>query len=164
MVFVSIPSSQNQKEIHLLEQHLRQGKPAFVLIYMEGCGPCNATRPEWGKLKNTLSPDPNVMIADIDQEVLPLIKSLKESPAGFPTMLYINGNKVEHFEEGRDVDSFVQWIKSKNSPTLKQSGGKRSKKDSTRRKGFLTRKKKVSTRKRLSRKKRKTIKRKIISR
>ena len=27
----------------------------FILIFMEGCGPCNATRPEWSKLKNVIS-------------------------------------------------------------------------------------------------------------
>ena len=28
----------------------------FLLIFMEGCGPCNATRPEWSKIENVLSP------------------------------------------------------------------------------------------------------------
>jgi hypothetical protein len=127
MVFVSIPSSQYKKEIHHLNQHIRQGKPAFVLIYMEGCGPCNATRPEWGKLKNTLSlpTDSNIMITDVDQEVLPLLSSIKESPMGFPTMLYIRGNQIENFENGRDVDSFVQWIKGKNISS--QKGGSKMK-------------------------------------
>ena len=42
----------------------------FLLIFMEGCGPCNATRPEWSKLKNVI-PKPflknnNIIIADID--------------------------------------------------------------------------------------------------
>ena len=29
----------------------------FLLIFMEGCGPCNETRPEWSKLENVLSQD-----------------------------------------------------------------------------------------------------------
>ena len=42
----------------------------FILYYMEGCGPCNATRPEWDKIKNVLKRfrlNNDVAIVDIDQ-------------------------------------------------------------------------------------------------
>jgi thiol-disulfide isomerase/thioredoxin len=37
--------------INLFDKYVSQGKHVFVLIYLEGCGPCIATRPEWKKLK-----------------------------------------------------------------------------------------------------------------
>jgi hypothetical protein len=61
---------------------------------LEGCGPCNATRPEWKKIKNVLENkyknNNNIVVADVDQEVLDKIKSIKNKPVGFPTMFYMN--------------------------------------------------------------------------
>ena len=151
MVFLSIPSSQHKKEINHLNQHIRQGKPAFVLIYMEGCGPCNATRPEWGKLKNVLPSNEEILVADVDQEVLPQLSSIKESPMGFPTMLYIRGNQVENFEDGREVDSFVKWIKGKNVSGQKGGSGKRRRRKSTKKK-ISRKRKKICRRKTCKRK------------
>jgi len=50
MEFLHInPSTKNA---HTFDKMVNDGKNVFVLIYMEGCGPCNQTRPEWTKLKN----------------------------------------------------------------------------------------------------------------
>jgi hypothetical protein len=125
MVFSHIHSSNDKSEIGKLNIHIKKGKPAFVLIFMEGCGPCNMTRPEWGKLKNVLpkyQKDDNVMIADVDQTVLDQLSSIKEKPMGFPTMLYIEGNQVENYEGGRTITDFVKWIEGKKK--MEQKGGK----------------------------------------
>jgi hypothetical protein len=38
-----------------LDHHLgRKNNKCFILIFMEGCGPCNATRPEWKKIESAL--------------------------------------------------------------------------------------------------------------
>ena len=127
MVFSHIHSSNNKSEIGKLNIHIKKGKPAFVLIFMEGCGPCNMTRPEWGKLKNVLpkyQKDENVMIADVDQTVLDQLSSIKEKPMGFPTMLYIEGNQVENYEGGRTITDFVKWIQGKKKKKMEQKGGK----------------------------------------
>jgi len=136
MVFTHIPSPslENKEKIEKLNQHIRKGNPAFVLIYMEGCGPCNATRPEWGKLENVLSrfqKDENVMIADVNEEVLPQLKSIKKTPVGYPTILYIQGDLVKDYEEDRSIDAFVKWIRSKY--TNVQKGGKKSRMVETKR-------------------------------
>ena len=122
MVFSHIHSSNDKSEINKLNTHINQGKPAFVLIFMEGCGPCNITRPEWGKLKNVLPKDENVLVADVDQTVLDQLTSIKEKPLGFPTMLYIEGNQVENYEGGRTITDFVKWIQGKKK--MEQKGGK----------------------------------------
>ena len=148
----------NQGNVEQLDKYIQEGKNIFLLIYMEGCGPCNATRPEWKKIENVLDMkyknNSNLVIADVDQELLSKLPSLKKQPSGFPTMLYINnkGNSIEDYEESnvnvkdRTIDSFVDWIatkmnsnsfggalKNKRRKTLKngkkvKKGGKWSKK------------------------------------
>ena len=126
MIIIHIDSNKGNPEE--LNQHIKKGKHVFVLFYMEGCGPCNATRPEWKKLENVLGKkNDNVVIADVDQELLNKIVGLKSQPAGFPTMRYIKGDDEEDYEDSsidkkdRSVDSFVEWIKTK----VGQEGGKR---------------------------------------
>jgi hypothetical protein len=43
---------------------------------------------------------------------------------GFPTMLYIEGNQVENYEEGRTITDFVKWIQGKKKKKMEQKGGK----------------------------------------
>jgi hypothetical protein len=109
---------------------------------MEGCGPCIAARPEWKKLENILKNYTNnneVAIVDIDKDLIHKVKYIKNQPSGFPTIRYITnkGETIENFEDSdiinknRSIDSFVEWIKSKE-----QKGGKTRKT----RKGGKTRK------------------------
>jgi hypothetical protein len=44
----------SEKDVSKIDQMVKQGKDVFVLVYMEGCGPCNATRPEWAKIESAL--------------------------------------------------------------------------------------------------------------
>ena len=142
MIFINVnPISNNSL---LLNKYIENGKHVFILIYMEGCGPCNATRPEWKKIKNILETkyknNNNIVVADVDQEILSEIKGIKMEPVGFPTMIYIykkNGTEenyedcVDIKEKNRSVDSFIEWIESK---TKLQSGGSSNKKTIKKRK------------------------------
>jgi hypothetical protein len=97
---------------------------------MEGCGPCNATRPEWSKIKNVLSSNflkkNNIVVAAIDHELADKLTNLKTKPTGFPTMRFItNGGIIsENYEDSnvenkdRTIDSFVEWIYLKNGNDL----------------------------------------------
>ena len=126
----------NKEEIQTFNDYVKDGKDIFVLIYLEGCGPCNATRPEWKKIENILEHkyknNNNVVVADIDQELLRDIKHLKTQPKGFPTMLYISnkGEINEDYEDSsiknkdRTIDSFIEWIELKS--LSKQKGGKKT--------------------------------------
>lgn len=127
------PTTNNTEEFN---KHVSNVKHAFVLIYMEGCGPCNATRPEWNKLKNVLGQKQkyknrhDILVADIDQEMLKDINHLPFQPSGFPTMMYINkkDNLHEDYEnsnvkeKNRSVDSFIEWMENKVPNS--QLGGK----------------------------------------
>ena len=37
-----------------LNTYIDNDTDVFMLIYMSGCGPCNAARPQWAKLEHTL--------------------------------------------------------------------------------------------------------------
>jgi thiol-disulfide isomerase/thioredoxin len=102
-------------------------KHVFILYFMEGCGPCNATRPEWYKIENVLPANgldrDDIVIASIDQRLSGKLK-VGTPPNSFPTMRYITdrGNVIENYEDAtfshdkdRTVDSFVEWIQSKAS-------------------------------------------------
>ena len=52
MVFLHIDTNNYDEKnengetpIVILNKFIKGGKQVFALIYMEGCGPCNATRP-----------------------------------------------------------------------------------------------------------------------
>ena len=118
----------------------------FILIFMEGCGPCAATRPEWAKLENVLSQNfldrDDIVLASIDHELCEKLENLKSKPPSFPTMRFITngGNEVENYEDSkldnkdRSVDSFVEWIKMK-SREKKQGGAKTRRKYKNKRGG-----------------------------
>jgi len=97
----------------------------FILIYMEGCGPCNETRPEWSKLKNVLSNGflnrQDIVIVSIDKDLFGKLKNANKEPMSFPTIRFMNksGENMETYEDSqisnkdRKIDSFVEWIKLK---------------------------------------------------
>ena len=145
MVFMSI----DEKDEELLSKFdsFLKNKKVFVLIYMEGCGPCNATRPEWGKLKNVLSKFKNsddVAIVDINTKFTSELKNIGILPESFPTIRFYNNSKngkftnfeysSENKELEREVDSFVDWINTslKNSESNKVGGRKRTRKTNKR--------------------------------
>lgn len=98
----------------------------FMLIYMEGCDPCNLTRTEWTKLKNILSKpmlnSKKIAVISIDKDLFGNLKYIKNKPTSFPTIRYITnaGKMQENYEDAdisskdRSIDSFVEWIKLKS--------------------------------------------------
>ena len=86
MVFLYI----NQKNYNKGDKNLvekldelmgKKNNKIFILIFMEGCRPCAATRPEWAKLKNVLPEDflnrDDIVVASIDHELCEKLKNLK---------------------------------------------------------------------------------------
>jgi len=146
MKFIHINSD---SDILQLKNSIYNNKDNFILIYMEGCGPCNLVRPEWKKLENVLrkyKTNPkykNVVIMDINKDILAKARTNIKSPIGFPTITFVskNGSIQETFEESntpnkkREIDAFVAWIKTKvykNTPPTRITKKKHSKWSSTR--------------------------------
>ena len=129
--------NKNSAELNNL---ISDGKHVFVIVYMVGCGPCNATRPEWEKIKESLDNDSlqndGLVVADVDQEMMGDIPNLGPI-SGFPTMRYFhnngNGLETENYEDSaiadknRKVESFVQWINTKRPTHKKQHHTKKHK-------------------------------------
>lgn len=132
MPVIHIPKDAHVDHIKHMNEHLDSGKPSFVLLYMDGCGPCGQTRPEWLKLEDKFSDDDDIGIIDVEMHNLDSIHphELKENVMGFPTMRYIKNGVCEDYEQcdglktDRSYDSFVDWIRKKEK---KMVGGKRRK-------------------------------------
>ena len=120
MIIIHATTEAGANEVN---QHVESGKDVFMLIYMEGCGPCNATRPEWKKLEGALQhqyrKNNSLVISTIDSKVVSSLKHAGDI-IGFPTIIYLsqNGKKLEPFEASsikdkqRNVDCFVNWVES----------------------------------------------------
>ena len=140
MPVIHIPSKMNQSKMKgnasAINNFLKSGKNAFVLIYMDGCGPCMSTHPEWKKLESKFGNQDDIGVFDIEASNLGEInhEGLKRNIAGYPTMRHIHGNttseyeKCENISHDRTHESFVDWI-DKISSKKKSSmrGGSRAK-------------------------------------
>ena len=149
----------NELDISQLKNSINTNKDIFMLIYMDGCGPCNQARPEWKKLENVLHKHitnpkyKNVVIIDINKDILEKVQTNIKSPIGFPTIMFVskNGSIQENFEEStspnknREIDAFVAWIETKlpknalikkrtKKTTQLKGGSKRKRKRSIKRK------------------------------
>jgi hypothetical protein len=127
MVYIEInKKNYNHGFIDKLNKYLsNKDAKIFILIYMEGCGPCNETRPEWSKLKNVLSNDflknENIVIVSIDKDLFGKLKNANKDPVSFPTIRFMTnaGKNMQNYEDSdisikdRKIDSFVEWIKNK---------------------------------------------------
>ena len=114
----------SKQDVDKVNKFVDQGSDVFILVYMEGCGPCNATRPEWAKieyaLKDQYAKNNNLVVIDINKDFISDIKYIGDID-GFPTIKYIGnyGKTVEPYEKSsitttdRSVNSFVNWIETK---------------------------------------------------
>ena len=131
MVYIEINKKNYNKGrttlIDKLNDHLKNKEhKIFIFFYMEGCGPCNETRPEWSKLKNVLSNNilnrEDIIIVSVDKDLYGKIINIKKEPYSFPNIRFITdaGFKDENYEDSdisnkdRKIDSFVEWIKLKS--------------------------------------------------
>jgi thiol-disulfide isomerase/thioredoxin len=126
MAYLEINKKNHHKLIEKLNNYLsNKNAKIFILFYMEGCGPCNETRPEWSKLKNVLSNNflnkKDVIIVSIDKDLFGKLKHANKEPMSFPTIRFMTnaGEKIETYEDSeisnkdRKIDSFIEWIKLK---------------------------------------------------
>lgn len=121
MVYVDI-DQENDHLINQLNHHLAKKNAAtFILFYMDGCGPCNATRPEWKKLQQNerVSQIPETAIVAMNHILANKLHGVEE-PMSFPTIRFMRDGLVENYEDAevpdvkdRTIDSFVEWIESK---------------------------------------------------
>ena len=139
MPVIHIPSNMTQNNMNdnadAINKLLKSGKDAFVLIYMDGCGPCMSTHPEWKKLASKFENQDDIGVFDVEMSNLANIdhEGLKRNIAGYPTMRHIHGNttseyeKCENISHDRTHESFVDWINSissKKKSSMRGGGGR----------------------------------------
>jgi hypothetical protein len=172
MVYLEINKKNYHNLIDKLNKYLsNKDAEIFIFFYMEGCGPCNETRPEWSKLKNVLSKDflnnENIVIVSIDKDLYGKLKHANKEPMSFPTIRFMTnaGEKMETYEDSevsskdRKIDSFIEWIKLKtgeNDITKSEKSSSMSKNSHTR-KSSHSKKPKLSGRTKLGGKTRKQL-------
>ena len=116
-----LSNENNKKNMEFLKQHIGSGKQGFLFLYMDGCGPCNATKESWKDInkhikKQHLS-NSNIIVAEINKDLFEEMQNIGSDPMGFPTLRYINknGKIIEEYESSRTPQGFAQWIESKIS-------------------------------------------------
>ena len=124
-----INSKEDVFKIRDVNKCISKGGDIFVMIYMEGCSPCNATRPEWAKIESALKDqykkNDKLVIVDINHIYASKLNNIG-TVAGFPTMKYITnyGKTVESYEDSsvqkkdRTITSFINWIETKINTTV----------------------------------------------
>jgi hypothetical protein len=127
-------SYNDKKKIKNLNNAIKSGKHIFLFIFMDGCGPCNNTKPSWADIKNKMDPyllkRHDISIVEINQELFKFVENIGKEPMGYPTLRYVYKSKSEEYEDSeienkdRSTESFVKWI---NSKLKKQDGGSRIK-------------------------------------
>jgi thiol-disulfide isomerase/thioredoxin len=121
-----VKSETEAKEINKL---IQDGKKVFILVYMEGCGPCNATRPEWAKIEQSLKDqyrdNDMLVVIDVNKDFMDHIKHIG-SVDGFPTIKYIFNDTIESYEGERTIDAFISWIESKINNVVSVSSATRA--------------------------------------
>lgn len=122
MPVIHIPSNMNQTKMKdnasAMNKFLKSGKNAFVLIYMDGCGPCMNTHPKWLELESKFKNQDDIGVFDIEMSKLENIdhEGLKRNIAGYPTMRHVCGNQTEDYEKCENIshdrthESFLEWI------------------------------------------------------
>uniref|UniRef100_A0A6C0H9R6 Thioredoxin domain-containing protein n=1 Tax=viral metagenome TaxID=1070528 RepID=A0A6C0H9R6_9ZZZZ len=118
----------NQHIIDEINTLLKNGKNIFLFTYMDGCGPCNSTIPEWDnipdKIKGHVDHNNDVFTVRINKDLFPLLKNMGSEPGGFPSLRHVTNKQVEEFENwqtpdgsirDRSTDSFIKWIEDKIS-------------------------------------------------
>jgi len=122
-----------QNAIDTFNNDVGSGKHIFLFLFMDGCGPCNQTKPQWKKIQKMLKTSHgnrnDVVVAAINQKLFENLKSAGKEPMGYPCLRYIKGPSVEEYEDceinnkDRSTESFINWIESK---VQKQGGGRKT--------------------------------------
>jgi thiol-disulfide isomerase/thioredoxin len=114
-----LDNEENKKNMAHFKQHVASGKPTFLFMYMDGCGPCDETQLAWVDIplhikKENLS-NKNVMVAQINRKLFNSMHNIGVSPLGFPSLRFINknGKIIEEYDSGRKPEDFAHWIQSK---------------------------------------------------
>jgi thiol-disulfide isomerase/thioredoxin len=105
---------EDEKTLNEYNNAVMNGK-AMVLYYMQGCGACEAMKPEWEKFEDELSKEKynsyDVLVARVRSDYLNDVKCDHSGLIGFPTILKLmNGQKVSEYDGKRTKEGFIGFF------------------------------------------------------
>jgi hypothetical protein len=102
---------------------VKAGKHTFLFLFMDGCGPCKDTKPNWNNIKKYLKKEHaqngEIVVAQINQNLFKELQNVGKEPMGYPCFRYIKNHTTEEYENcgiaktDRSAESFTEWIDSK---------------------------------------------------
>ena len=141
-------NEEEQRHIQQLREGIQHKKKVFLFTFMNTCGPCINTKPNWDKtvhqLNKKYSDSDDFLVARVNYKFLDQLGNTGPEPSGYPSMRYISDGVEEYEDSGlpssdRSTESFIQWITSKiekeernanHHPISKSSNSKKSSKRS----------------------------------
>jgi hypothetical protein len=115
--------------------NVKLGKHIFLFLFMDGCGPCNDTKPKWTNIKKYLKKEhlnnDDIIIAQINQKLFNGLNGVGSEPMGYPCLRYVKSPTIEEYEDSsipdkdRSSESFAAWVESKLKEGKQKGGVKR---------------------------------------
>jgi hypothetical protein len=115
-------NEEEQMHIQQLREGIQNKKKVFLFTFMNTCGPCINTKPNWDKtvhhLNKRYSDSDDFLVARVNYKFLNQLGNTGPEPSGYPSMRYISDGVEEYEDSGlpssdRSTESFVEWITSK---------------------------------------------------
>ena len=137
-------NEEEQRHIQQLREGIQHKKKVFLFTFMNTCGPCINTKPNWDKtvhhLNKKYTDADDFLVARVNYKFLDQLGNTGPEPSGYPSMRYISDGVEEYEDSGlpssdRSTESFVEWItskiekeehKSKRHPFSKSSSHRKS--------------------------------------
>lgn len=113
-------------------------RPIIGLVYASWCGHCQQLKPEWEKMKTSVSSKQEIIeIEESEKERLEKFKQMNPSLEinGYPTIFKIHSDgRVEYFDGPRDAVHLKKWasITPKHMTFRKKMGGRHRRRNGTR--------------------------------
>ena len=143
----------------------------FMFLYMDGCGHCEAMKPEWEKLLSMKEIETKLLLVRINAtQINALPQELTQNLLGFPTLYMVKDGKIKvEFMKERTAEEMKKFIleiipnekdmsvggaknKKKNNKTIKKKNKKSSYKRKNSSKKINSRKNSTKTKSRGTRK------------
>ena len=133
-----------KEKIQHLNTGIQKNKHIFLFVFMNTCGPCIQTKPQWDNIQDHLEKKyenrDDFIIARLNYKFFDQLGNAGIEPGGFPTLRYVKNNNTKEYEDDgfsdRSTESFLKWITSKienekgDSKSRTKSSTKKSKKSS----------------------------------
>jgi thiol-disulfide isomerase/thioredoxin len=122
---------ENQK-IQVLKDGIKKNKHVFLFVFMNTCGPCIQTKPQWDNTQELLEKKygnrDDYIVARMNYKFFDELGNAGSEPSGFPTLRYVKNENAEEYEDSgfgeRNTDSFIQWITTKMEKESKNKNSK----------------------------------------